>query len=83
MSQTLAGFVVITETWRSDDLILAIAKIPEKYDTILEVGLYWTLKTITVNGKTYRLKYVICADLKFINIIMGLGACSSDYSCPW
>lgn len=31
------GFSVITDDWKSDDLILVIAKVPEKYGTIFEV----------------------------------------------
>ncbi len=57
------GFVVITDKWRTDDSILAIAKVPEKYDAILEVlkDLIMdtqTLQSVNVNGKTFRLQYV-------------------------
>ena len=52
---TNIGMTIITESWRSDDLILAISKIPEKYDELAD-ALYdivqdtQSLTEITVNG---------------------------------
>ncbi len=82
------GFCVITDKWSSEDMILAITQMPEKYDCIKEamkdvVHDTLHLKSVTVRGKVFSLKYVICADLKFTNIILGLGACNSDYCCAW
>lgn len=50
------------------------------HDIVTESG---RLQTITIHGKAIKLKYIIWADLKFTNIILGLGACSADYCCAW
>ena len=82
------GFCVITKKWRSDDNILIIAKIPEKYRNIKDVVQQLVddtqnLNSVTVRDKEFKLRFVICADLKFTNIILGLGACSANFSCAW
>ena len=41
------------------------------------------VKSLFFDGKTVRLDYVFCADLKFINETLGLGSCSSEFSCAW
>ena len=41
------------------------------------------LKSITIHGKEIKLQFIICADLKFTNVVLGLGPCSAGFSCAW
>ena len=42
-----------------------------------------TINEITINGKTYKIKFVFGGDLKFISIVFGLQAANSNHPCPW
>ena len=83
-------FSVFTDNWRSDDLILVIANTPEKYSSIQAALRYVASEIcdiqqrgVSVKGKLVEVKFIVCADLKFTNEMLGLNACSSTYACAW
>ena len=68
--------------------MLAIAETPEKYDYIRSaladiIDEVSRLEYVELDDHRVTITFIICADLKFTNEIMGLGACSSLYSCAW
>ncbi|XP_038047425.1 uncharacterized protein LOC119721418 [Patiria miniata] len=85
---TNIAFSIITKFNQSQNFLLIIAKQPEKYDSfkpILEAaGLLddvQNLKELHIRGKVIKPAFYMCADLKFLNEMYGLGACSSIHSC--
>ena len=87
---TNIGFVLIYGSYKSSEHVLALTHQPEKFDALkpifLEMNLSQEIEEVTslfFPGKTVHLDYVFCADLKFINEMLGLGSCSSEYSCAW
>ena len=86
---TNIGFVVIIiGNFISIYHILAITTCPEKY-LVLKPVLDDTIKfisstnTFNFKGTTLTLQFCFCADLKFMNEMMVIGACSSKYCCLW
>ena len=66
---TNVGMCVISSSWRSDDMILAIAKIREKYTDLKEIltdigDEISNLSQIIIHGQVINLTYIICADLE-------------------
>ena len=68
--------------------LVAIFYGPEKYQ-ILKEGLQnviaetTNLTSIQVKGKTYAIEFYLGGDLKFLNLVCGLDACSSKYAFLW
>lgn len=66
--------------------ILAMVRKPEKYKylcKIFEPIMENLPNSVEILGKDIKVKFCLGADLKFLNEMMGLGACSSTYSCLW
>lgn len=68
--------------------LVSIAKIPEKYSVIKEtlkplIEEVQNLKTVIVKGKSVDIVLFLGGDLKFLNIVMGIDACSCKFSCLW
>ena len=42
-----------------------------------------TLKEITVEGKTYPIKFYLGGDLKFLALVLGINAANSKRPCIW
>ena len=83
---TNIGFVVIIGNFVSTDHVLAITTCPEKYHLlkpVLDDTINFISSTNTFDFKaiTLTLQFCFCADLKFMNEMMGIGACSSKYCC--
>ena len=68
--------------------ILSILKVREKYQSLkdalnpilCEVS---EMQTIVINGRVFDIVFFLGGDLKFLNVMTGLDACSSTYSCLW
>lgn len=68
--------------------IAAVLRVNEKYDQLKRtlsplLSDCQNVTDITVNDKTYSIEYFLAADMKFLNIILGLQACSAKYFCAW
>ena len=68
--------------------VLAILKTSENYDNLKESLSDLTqemskLNKVTVEGKTYNIKYFLGGDWKFLACVFGLGAANQDYACIW
>ena len=68
--------------------ILAILRVEEKYESlkkalhplICEVS---RIDAININSTSYDIVFFLGGDLKFLNVVTGLDACSATYSCLW
>ena len=85
---TVIGFMIIHEQFQSSDHIVALARQPEKCMSLKPtltdvVNTIENSKYVQYQGKTLSLKFCFCADLKFMNEMMGLGACLSKFCCVW
>ena len=90
-SVTNIGFVLIFGNYQSPEHVLALTHQPEKFDALKPLFSEMNLseeiekvKILSLDEQTIiHLDYVFCADLKFINEMMGLGSCASTYACAW
>ena len=57
-----------------DDLKIALKELAEKLSE---------LKEIELDGIIYQIEFFLGGDLKFIAIVIGINAASSNYPCPW
>lgn len=68
--------------------ILAVFKQPESYD-YLKLALVDIirevehLREIKVDGVTFKIMYYLGGDWKFLAVVTGIDAASSDYACIW
>ena len=79
-------FRVIYGKHLSSEYILGMVRKPEKYKflcTIFEPIVANLLDNVSIGNESVSLKFYLGADMKFLNEMMGLGACSSKYSCVW
>jgi len=71
---------------RSGNHTLAIINGTESYDR-LKVALediiteVYNLETVEVNGNTFEIEYFLCADLKYLAMVCGIGAANSTHWC--
>jgi hypothetical protein len=66
--------------------ILGMVRKPEKYKflcAIFEPIVANLPDSVFISNESVPLKFYLGAGLKFLNEMMGLGACSSKYSCVW
>ena len=76
------------QDFQSSDHVIALVRQPEKYMLLKPtlsnvVEKMKNLKSIQFQGNKLHLKFCFCADLKFMNELMGIGACSSKFCCVW
>ncbi|XP_033101089.1 uncharacterized protein LOC117104374 [Anneissia japonica] len=74
---TNIGLSMYTDTMQSPEYVLIIAEVPEKYDQLKPVfseiiSTMTNLKTVEYNGIKLNIHYVFCADMKFVNEMMGV-----------
>ena len=75
-------------TSASGNHVLAVFKESESYhylksaleDIIQKVG---DLQEIEVDGQTFQILYYLGGDWKFLAVVTGIDAASSDYACIW
>ena len=41
------------------------------------------LKSLTINGITFQIRFYFCSDLKFLAIACGIESVTATYSCIW
>ena len=68
--------------------ILSILKVRGKYQSLKEalnplICEVSEIQTIDINGRVFDVIFFLGGDLKFLNVITGLDACSATYSCLW
>ena len=68
--------------------ILSILKVRGKYKSLKEalnplICEVSEIQTIDINGRVFDVIFFHGGDLKFLNVITGLDACSATYSCLW
>ena len=81
-------FSVLTKSFCSGTHLLAILKVYEKHSTLSDVLTPITedirnVTEVSCRDKVYKVKFFLAGDMKFLNTIMGIGACSSKFSCLW
>ena len=79
-------FRVIYGEHLSSEYILGMVRKPEKYKYLCAIfkPIVANLPdSVSVGTESVSLKLYLGADMKFLNEMMGLGACSSKYSCVW
>lgn len=68
--------------------MLPILKEPEDYES-LSRGLedirkeVESLKSISVDGKSYEIEYYLGRDWKFLALVTGIGSAKSEFACIW
>ncbi|KAJ8018209.1 hypothetical protein HOLleu_43931 [Holothuria leucospilota] len=72
----------------SGDHVISILEISEKYCELKRAleplaKELAELHEITVSDQTFSLEFLLVTDLKFLNTLLGLQACSAKFSCPW
>jgi hypothetical protein len=60
-----------------DNLTLACKPILQKIETLYEKA------SIEVEGKHFDLYILMGGDMKFLQLVLGLGGSVCNYSCPW
>ena len=85
---TVIGCMIKFQDFQYSDHVIALVRQPEKYMLLKPtlsnvVEKMKNLKSIQFQGKKLHLKFCFCADLKFMNELMGIGACSSKFCCVW
>ena len=65
---------IINETESYDRLKVALE------DIITEV---YNLDSVDVNGNNFEIDYFLCADLKYLAMVCGIGAANSTHTCIW
>jgi hypothetical protein len=60
-----------------DNLKLACTPIFQKINTLYEKA------SIEVDGKHFDLDILMGGDMKFLQLVLGLGGSLCNYSCPW
>jgi len=68
--------------------VLALINKAEDYNNLQEAlrdiaGEIKNTTSITVNGLTFEIEYLLGGDWKFLTIFSGLKAANSSYSCVW
>ena len=79
-------FRVLYGEYLSEEYILAMVRKPEKHEFLKKIFdpiVAGKPENVTIGDQSVPLKYHLGADMKFINEMMGLGACSSTHSCAW
>ncbi len=68
---------------------LAILRVPEKYYDSLVEALHdisieaENLRSIIINGVSYDIEYFLGGDMKFLAMVCGIDAATSEYACTW
>ncbi|CAC5402564.1 unnamed protein product [Mytilus coruscus] len=70
---------------------VAIVKSDENYENLKETckPLFDQLnnlvknKFVKINEKSYEIEFFVGGDMKFLQILLGLGSLVGDYACPW
>ena len=74
-----------------DQRTFAIVECSEKYESLKicccpifdQINNILSKKKWIVSGKEIEVDYFVSADMKFIQILLGLGSSTGEYACPW
>jgi hypothetical protein len=95
----ISNFVVLSFSVITDDLTLSskdqnvfcIVNCKEDYDHLKlackpnfqKINSLYEKSSIEVEGKHFDLDILMDGDMKFLQLVLGLGGCLCNYSCPW
>lgn len=81
-------FAVVLPGYTSGNHLWAIAKVQENHKVLADIlsplsQEVQNLTEILLNGTKLKVQYFLAGDMKFLNVVVGIGACSSKYACLW
>lgn len=95
----ISNFVIFSISNLKEDVNLsvhqlntvAVVQCDENYDNLRDtckplfdqLTEFCNTKSITVDGQIYSLDFFVGGDMKFLQILLGLGGSTGDYACPW
>ena len=68
--------------------VIALLNAQEKYEYLSEAlkGIasdIKSIKSLTINGQNFNIKFYLCADMKYLAICAGIQAANAKFSCVW